>query len=84
MKAVVITRPGDVDVLEIREVQTPPAPTADHVKVRVRAAGLNRADICHARTSWNSIKVNRASTTQSFAASEFCSGKTKRVAQNPK
>lgn len=45
MKAVVITRPGDVDVLEIREVQTPPTPAADQVKVRICAAGLNRADI---------------------------------------
>jgi putative PIG3 family NAD(P)H quinone oxidoreductase len=45
MKAVVITKPGGVDVLEIREVETPAAPTADRVRVRVRAAGLNRADI---------------------------------------
>jgi NADPH2:quinone reductase len=31
--------------LEVREVERPPAATADRVLVRVRAAGLNRADI---------------------------------------
>ena len=45
MKAVVITNHGGPEVLEIREVQTPPQPTADRVRVRVRAAALNRADI---------------------------------------
>lgn len=45
MKAVVIVTHGGVEGLEVREVETPPAPTADRVRVRVRAAGLNRADI---------------------------------------
>ncbi len=45
MKGVVITKPGGAEVLEIREVETPALPTADRVRVRVRAAGLNRADI---------------------------------------
>jgi NADPH:quinone reductase len=45
MKAVVITKPGGVEVLEIREVDTPPIPTADRVRVRVRASALNRADV---------------------------------------
>ena len=45
MKAVVITRPGGVEVLEIREVDDAPTATADRVRVRVRAAGLNRADV---------------------------------------
>lgn len=45
MKAVVITKPGGVDALEVREVDNPPLPTADRVRVRVRAAGLNRADV---------------------------------------
>ncbi|MDQ5844282.1 MAG: NAD(P)H-quinone oxidoreductase [Acidobacteriota bacterium] len=49
MKAVVITTPGAPEVLEIREVQTPPHPTADRVRVRVRAAGLNRADVLQRR-----------------------------------
>src|SRR5882762_7672267 len=45
MKAVVITKPGGTEVLEIREVESPPSPTADRVRVRVRATALNRADI---------------------------------------
>lgn len=44
MQAVVITRPGGPEVLEIREVETP-QPVGDWVRVRVRAAGLNRADL---------------------------------------
>ena len=45
MKAVVISKPGGIDVLEIREVEDAPAPTADRVRVRVRASALNRADV---------------------------------------
>ena len=44
MRAVIITRPGGPEVLEIQEVETP-EPTGDYVRVRVRAAGLNRADL---------------------------------------
>jgi putative PIG3 family NAD(P)H quinone oxidoreductase len=45
MKAITITSFGGVEGLEIREVPDPPQPSADRVLVRVRAAGLNRADI---------------------------------------
>ena len=45
MRAVIITKPGEVEVLEIQEVDDPPKPAADRVLVRVRAAALNRADI---------------------------------------
>jgi len=45
MNAVVITRHGGIEGLEVREVETPARPTADRVRVRVRAAGLNRADV---------------------------------------
>ena len=45
MKAVVISGPGGPEVLDVREVEAPPAPTADRVRVRVRAAALNRADV---------------------------------------
>ncbi len=45
MKAVTITTAGGPEVLQISEVETPPLPTADRVRVRVRAAGLNRADV---------------------------------------
>lgn len=49
MKAVIITAPGGPEVLEIAEVQSPARPTADRVRVRVRAAGLNRADVYQRR-----------------------------------
>src|SRR5438132_876763 len=45
MKAVAIVSFGGVEGLEIRDVAGAPQPTADRVRVRVRAAGLNRADI---------------------------------------
>ncbi len=44
MRAVVISQPGGPEVLDIREVPTP-VPAAGEVLVRVRAAGLNRADL---------------------------------------
>src|SRR5438128_11582523 len=44
MRAVVITKPGGPEVLEIEDVETP-EPTGDYVRVRIRAAGLNRADL---------------------------------------
>jgi putative PIG3 family NAD(P)H quinone oxidoreductase len=45
MKAVTIKSFGGVNVLEIRDVPDAPPATLDRVRVRVRAAGLNRADI---------------------------------------
>jgi NADPH2:quinone reductase len=45
MKAAIIVTHGGVEGLEIRDVATPASPTADRVRVRVHAAGLNRADI---------------------------------------
>jgi NADPH:quinone reductase len=44
MRAVIITRPGGPEVLEIQDVETP-QPTGDLVRVRVRASGINRADL---------------------------------------
>lgn len=44
MQAVVITRFGGPEVLAIQTVETP-EPVADLVRVRVRTAGLNRADL---------------------------------------
>src|SRR5438128_1936210 len=44
MRAVIITRPGGPEVLEIHNVETP-EPLGDYIRVRVRAAGLNRADL---------------------------------------
>lgn len=51
MKAVVITKAGGVEVLEIRDVDSPPAPTADRVRVKVQASALNRADVIQ-RKGW--------------------------------
>src|SRR5437764_12714334 len=45
MKAVTITSFGGVEGLEIRDVPEAPRASLDRVRVRVRAAGLNRADI---------------------------------------
>src|SRR5437868_4181921 len=44
MKAVVISRPGGPEVLEICEVAQP-TPAPDQVLIRVRASALNRADL---------------------------------------
>lgn len=44
MRAAIITRPGGPEVLEIREVEMP-EPVGDQVRVRVRASGINRADL---------------------------------------
>ena len=49
MKAVVITSYGRVEGIDVQKVDIPPAPTADRVRVRVHAAGLNRADILQRR-----------------------------------
>lgn len=44
MRGIVITRPGPPDVLKVREV-APPECGPEEVRVAVRAAGLNRADL---------------------------------------
>lgn len=43
-----IVKPGDPEVLTIREVP-PPVPKPDELLVRVWAAGLNRADLLQRR-----------------------------------
>lgn len=45
MRAVYIEQFGGAENLEIRETENPPEPRDTQVLVRVRAAGLNRADI---------------------------------------
>ena len=49
MKAVYITEFGSVDGVELREVEMPGEPAGSEVLVRVRAAGLNRADLLQAK-----------------------------------
>ncbi|MGH2609373.1 MAG: NAD(P)H-quinone oxidoreductase [Tepidiformaceae bacterium] len=48
MKAIVIARPGGPEVLEYRDIPEP-VPGPDDLLVRVRAAGLNRADLLQRR-----------------------------------
>jgi putative PIG3 family NAD(P)H quinone oxidoreductase len=48
MKAVVIAQPGGPEILELRDVPAP-EPRGDQVRVRVRACGLNRADLMQMR-----------------------------------
>jgi len=49
MRAIYIEEFGSVDGLEIRELPDLPPPSAGQVLVRVRAAGLNRADLLQVR-----------------------------------
>jgi putative PIG3 family NAD(P)H quinone oxidoreductase len=44
MRAAIITRPGGPEVLEIHDVEAP-EPVGEQVRVRVRASGVNRADL---------------------------------------
>jgi putative PIG3 family NAD(P)H quinone oxidoreductase len=44
MRAVIITQPGGPEVLEIQDVERP-EPVGEQVRVRVRASGLNRAEL---------------------------------------
>lgn len=48
MRAFVITAPGGPEVLELRDVATP-EPGPGEIRVRVRAVGVNRADILQRR-----------------------------------
>jgi putative PIG3 family NAD(P)H quinone oxidoreductase len=52
MKAVYIREFGGPENLEIREVPDPPKPQGTQVLIRVRAAGLNRADLMQRRGSY--------------------------------
>jgi NADPH:quinone reductase len=49
MRAVLITSHGGVEGIGVAEVEAPPRPEADRVRVHVHAAGLNRADILQRR-----------------------------------
>ena len=44
MRAIVISRPGGPEVLEVQDVETP-EPVGEQVRVYVRASGVNRADL---------------------------------------
>lgn len=44
MKAIVITKPGSPEVLQLRDCATP-APGVEEVLIQVKASGLNRSDV---------------------------------------
>ncbi|MCI90777.1 quinone oxidoreductase PIG3-like, partial [Trifolium medium] len=44
MKAIVITKPGGPEVLQLQEVDDPQFKDDDEVLIRVHATSLNRAD----------------------------------------
>jgi NADPH:quinone reductase-like Zn-dependent oxidoreductase len=44
VRAVVITKHGDLSVLEVQDRPDPPPPAEGHVRIAVRAAGVNFAD----------------------------------------
>jgi putative PIG3 family NAD(P)H quinone oxidoreductase len=48
MRAITVTEPGDVDVLRLSEVPTP-SPGPGEVRLKVAAAGVNRADLLQRR-----------------------------------
>ena len=48
MRAIVMTEPGDPDVLELRDVERPD-PGPDDLLVRVASSGVNRADLLQRR-----------------------------------
>ncbi len=52
MKAVYIREFGSIDNLSLAEVAEPRRPVGDEVLVRVRAAGLNRADLLQVRGAY--------------------------------
>jgi NADPH2:quinone reductase len=51
MKAIIITRPGGSEVLEMQE-RSKPEPGVGQIRVRVRASALNRADILQRQGSY--------------------------------
>ncbi|HZE83928.1 MAG TPA: NAD(P)H-quinone oxidoreductase [Puia sp.] len=55
MRAIVISRPGDSEVLEMRELPVP-EPGTTQVLVRIHAAGLNRSDIYSRKGSYGDNK----------------------------
>ncbi|MDB5218526.1 MAG: Quinone oxidoreductase, partial [Myxococcaceae bacterium] len=48
MRAIVITKPGGPEVLELRDVATP-EPGPGQVRVRIHACAVNRADLMQVR-----------------------------------
>lgn len=58
MKAVVITKPGNVDELQIQDIDEPKMPEG-HVKIRTKAFGLNRAETYYRAGNFGEITEPR-------------------------
>jgi len=58
MKAVVITKPGNVDELKIKNVDEPTTPDG-YIKIRTKAFGLNRAETYYRAGNFGEIKEPR-------------------------
>ena len=58
MRAVVYTKPGDLDVVEVRDVPDP-VPGSDDILVDVAYAGLNRADLLQRQGRYGAFHTER-------------------------
>jgi len=58
MKAVLIKQPGDVDVLQIQDIDEPTTPDA-YVKIKTKAFGLNRAETYYRAGNFGEINEPR-------------------------
>src|SRR5271166_4364839 len=66
MKAIVVTRPGGPEVLEVRDIPEP-HPTHGEVLVRVEAVGVNFADTMSTRGSYPGTPAPPFVTGREFA-----------------
>ncbi len=68
MRAAIITEPGGPEVLQLEDVPLP-EPAADQVRVRVHAAGPNRADLLQRRGGYAAAHApKKTELTRRFAA----------------
>ncbi|MBE2185069.1 MAG: zinc-binding dehydrogenase [Anaerolineae bacterium] len=56
MRAAVLTAHGGIDTLQVMDLPEPPPPKAHEVRVRIKAAALNRLDLW-VREGWPSLKL---------------------------
>src|SRR6516165_4294148 len=74
MKAIVITRPGGPEVLEVRDVPEP-APEPGKVLVRVQAGGVNFADLMTATGAYPGTPKPPLVAGREFAGVEEATGR---------
>jgi NADPH:quinone reductase-like Zn-dependent oxidoreductase len=60
MRAIVITRPGGPEVMQVVE-RPEPVPAAGEVLIRVKAFGLNRAELYFRSGAWARCRKSRES-----------------------